>query len=604
MGNLCSKRAAVSDDTKWLSEPASNTDRGVLPVTSADLASSAPLSTSSNSLLGHTAARSCATSVCSRLQCIFAPVIDSLDQQLAANNAALTWPALQLVQLQAFICKNLTAGDAPETVSNLLAVLYTLALAAPTAVAGTVVTHSPAINRLTGILSIVLSNQDVTGAAESWRQWQQLADAVGFHPRYSSVVLTPASKAVLLQLEAAAKSASVRTVRLQVHRTLVFADACATLLLKEPSQLSAGPCVIGPVFLPSSPDNTSSQSSSSHSMQPASHAHSIQAISHASTSNAWQSDVNRQSSSGCGCVAEEEAHAAAVGSDADVSDGSPVLREEGEGRGPRKEFFAAVGAGISAGNSTEALFVYNHSAACYWYNTQQSPTGHRQQQYRVAGWLAGQALHNRAPLGIPLAPLLWQKATLQTLQDFDPVMGQTLRRVLQSGGPDLAALLQLEGLSQGTSAEAYVQAAVQQICVEDVVWQFTSFAQGFCAAVSLDLLQRYLVTPIDLAEMVSGSSNSWRNVDAIQHVFHVVQDRQLQQEYATLSKCLWEVVNGWDMELKQQFVLFVTGSRRLPQPHTELLQVQLPFVAFDRRDHANMLSRLPQVPADASPYAM
>lgn len=84
-------------------------------------------------------------------------------------------------------------------------------------------------------------------------------------------------------------------------------------------------------------------------MQPASHAHSIQAISHASTSNAWQSDVNRQSSSGCGCVAEEEAHAAAVGSDADVSDGSPVLREEGEGRGPRKEFFAAVGAGISAG---------------------------------------------------------------------------------------------------------------------------------------------------------------------------------------------------------------------------------------------------------------
>lgn len=65
-----------------------------------------------------------------------------------------------------------------------------------------------------------------------------------------------------------------------------------------------------------------------------------------------------------------------------------------------------------------------------------------------------------------------------------------------------------------------------------------------------------------------------------------------------------QVVNGWDMELKQQFVLFVTGSRRLPQPHTELLQVQLPFVAFDRRDHANMLSRLPQVPADASPYAM
>lgn len=58
---------------------------------------------------------------------------------------------------------------------------------------------------------------------------------------------------------------------------------------------------------------------------------------------------------------------------------------------------------------TEALFVYNTTAACYWYNTQLPPTEPRQQQYRAAGWLAGQALHNRAPLGIPLAPLLWQK---------------------------------------------------------------------------------------------------------------------------------------------------------------------------------------------------
>lgn len=169
--------------------------------------------------------------MCSRLQCIFAPVIDSLDQQLAANSAALTWPALQLVQLQAFICKHLTAGDAPQTISNLLAVLYTLAVAAPTAVAGTVVTHSPAINRLTGILSVVLGNQDVTSAAQSWRQWQQLADAVGFTLGYFPVVLTPASKAVLLQLEAAAKSASVHAVRLQVHtcsvRTLAVLAFCS-----------------------------------------------------------------------------------------------------------------------------------------------------------------------------------------------------------------------------------------------------------------------------------------------------------------------------------------------------------------------------------------
>ena len=56
-------------------------------------------------------------------------------------------------------------------------------------------------------------------------------------------------------------------------------------------------------------------------------------------------------------------------------------------------------------------------------------------------------------------------------------MGRTLRRVLQLGGPDLAALLQLEGLSQDTTGEAYVQGAVQRVCVEEVAWHSTSFTQ-------------------------------------------------------------------------------------------------------------------------------
>ena len=66
--------------------------------------------------------------------------------------------------------------------------------------------------------------------------------------------------------------------------------------------------------------------------------------------------------------------------------------------------------------------------------------------------------------------------------------------------------------------------------------------QGFCAAVSLNLLERYLVTPQDLAEMVSGSVTSWHSVSAIQDVFLVVLDTQLQQEFADLTRCLWEVL--------------------------------------------------------------
>ena len=56
-----------------------------------------------------------------------------------------------------------------------------------------------------------------------------------------------------------------------------------------------------------------------------------------------------------------------------------------------------------------------------------------------------------------------------------------------------------------------------------------------------------------------------------------------------------QVINAWETELKQHFLFFVTGSRRLPQPHTEVLRIELPFVAFDLKDHTIMLSRLPQV---------
>lgn len=256
MGNLCSKRAVtpVSDDIIFPATVVSNSRQALSPVLGASHARPAAQLSGSGRLLGSTAARyatfsntlcgsrhayqspeiryrACAKSVCSRLDSIFSPLINSLDQQLAAilptaSNAALTWPALQLVQLQAFICNSLRTADTPDTIRQLLAVLYTLALAAPTTVAGTIATHSPAIARLIAVLSVILSSQDSSCAAQSWSQWQQLASAVGLTPCHLPVILNPASKTVLFQLEAAAQSASVPTVRLQVHIPLLLLDAC------------------------------------------------------------------------------------------------------------------------------------------------------------------------------------------------------------------------------------------------------------------------------------------------------------------------------------------------------------------------------------------
>ena len=90
-------------------------------------------------------------------------------------------------------------------------------------------------------------------------------------------------------------------------------------------------------------------------------------------------------------------------------------------------------------------------------------------------------------------------------------------------------------------------------------------------------------------------------------MFRIVLDEELggdgseskdKAPAAPLAKALWEVVDGWPVETKRQFVVFVTGSDRLPLPGTELLRVELPFVALSARDHKKMLGMLPQVEPD------
>ena len=75
---------------------------------------------------------------------------------------------------------------------------------------------------------------------------------------------------------------------------------------------------------------------------------------------------------------------------------------------------------MGAGHLGEALFVYNKAAGCYWYNTKLQAGSVVKQLYHVAGWLAGQALHNRTTLGIKLAALLWQKVLESTNYKASP----------------------------------------------------------------------------------------------------------------------------------------------------------------------------------------
>ena len=149
---------------------------------------------------------------------------------------------------------------------------------------------------------------------------------------------------------------------MQVHRNTVFADACTALLPETPPKMSSGPCVISPTFFAASPDTTPCQlGSSPGSMQRSGSTERSQVIGH---STARYSGTNEPPSTAPEVAQHDEAdHPAVLGN---VSGVSAALQEEGEGRGPQKEFFAAVAADItSAGcSSGSSLNFHVHVGVC------------------------------------------------------------------------------------------------------------------------------------------------------------------------------------------------------------------------------------------------
>ena len=125
----------------------------------------------------------------------------------------------------------------------------------------------------------------------------------------------------------------------QVHRSSVFADACSSLLHEGTLKLPCGPRIVSPTFLSSLPESSHSHSRSSQS--------SVQPI--LSAGDGHEVGQILQTSE----HADESAPDAGPGNAAIRSvqlggDAAQGLVEEGEGHGPRKEFFALIGAEVSS----------------------------------------------------------------------------------------------------------------------------------------------------------------------------------------------------------------------------------------------------------------
>ena len=84
----------------------------------------------------------------------------------------------------------------------------------------------------------------------------------------------------------------------------------------------------------------------------------------------------------------------------------------------------------------------------------------------------------------------------------------------------------------------------------------------------------------------------------VRDVFCVATDEEASTTGAAATETLLDIVDGWPATLRKKFVAFVTGLDRLPLPRTEMLRLEMPFVALTKAEKRQQLGMLPQVSKD------
>lgn len=194
--------------------------------------------------------------------------------------------------------------------------------------------------------------------------------------------------------------------------------------------------------------------------------------------------------------------------------GLPSVEEEGAAPSSRSN-------GSSSSSSSRCpppppLFVFLPSAGRVWFSPSLGRSPGAAEGYRLAGWLAAQALASRAPLCLPLPDVLFERLcrgasfapSLEALAEFDAAAAGAVRAAAALDAPTFAALLEAEGLPASTSRQGFAAKAARAALVDGVAWQFDALAAGFARGADRAALLRWRLTPADLAELVGGEGGA------------------------------------------------------------------------------------------------
>uniref|UniRef100_A0A803WCS5 HECT-type E3 ubiquitin transferase n=1 Tax=Ficedula albicollis TaxID=59894 RepID=A0A803WCS5_FICAL len=205
--------------------------------------------------------------------------------------------------------------------------------------------------------------------------------------------------------------------------------------------------------------------------------------------------------------------------------------------------------------------------------------------FHLIGIICGLAIYNFTvvDLHFPLAlykKLLNVKPCLEDLKELSPTEGRSLQQLLDYPGEDVEETFCLnfticresygvteqknlveDGdkiLVQKDNREEFVEAYVNYIFNLSIQEWYTAFSTGFlkvCGGKVLELFQ-----PTELRAMIVGNSNyNWEELEEVNAVY--------KGDYTATHptvRMFWETFHAFPLEKKKKFLLFLTGSDRIP----------------------------------------
>lgn len=256
-----------------------------------------------------------------------------------------------------------------------------------------------------------------------------------------------------------------------------------------------------------------------------------------------------------------------------------VGEEAVDAGGVRKEFFLLIMKELL--DPKYGMFRYYEESRLIWFSNK---TFEDIELFNLIGVICGLAIYNLTivDLHFPVAlykKLLKRKPTLDDLKELMPDVGRSLQMLLDYTEDDLedtfclnftiteenyGATEVLELVPNGedinvnkSNRQEFVSAYVDYVFNTSVAPLFECFYAGFhkvCGGKVLELFQ-----PNELQAMVIGNTNyDWTELQ---------KSTEYKGEYWTdhpTIKLFWEVFHSLPLEKKKQFLLFLTGSDRIP----------------------------------------